>query len=244
MHKYPYLDDAKFLRDIDDLKLKEQYIKINILDFKEKFIQSIQGKVTAGNINLDGSSGMRRSCNLTMVAEAIENDLNNVENLLSINKKIEIEIGFLNTTDEYLNYPILWFPQGIYVIVAPSITRSVSSATISLQLKDKMALLNGECGGTFPASVTFHEMDTFDNEGNIITVKPTIYQIIQELVHHWGGEQLGKIIINDVDNQVKYVAKWMGKTPLYKIAIKERVIIILGLLPICIFISCILASLK
>lgn len=222
MHKYPYLDDAKFLRDIDDLKLKEQYIKINILDFKEKFIQSIQGKVTAGNINLDGSSGMRRSCNLTMVAEAIENDLNNVENLLSINKKIEIEIGFLNTTDRYLNYPILWFPQGIYVIVAPSITRSVSSATISLQLKDKMALLNGECGGTFPASVTFHEMDTFDNEGNIVTVKPTIYQIIQELVHHWGGEQLGKIIINDVDNQVKYVAKWMGKTPLYKIAIKEK----------------------
>jgi len=45
--------------------------------------------------------------------------------------------------------------------------------------------------------------------------KPTIYQIIQELVHHYGGEQLGKILINDIINKINQVMKWTGSTPLY-----------------------------
>ena len=215
MYKYPYLADSAFLEFFDELKLKEQYVKINILNFREKFIKAIHGKVMNGNINIDGKSSMRRTANLTILAEEQENDLTNVDYDLSINKKIELEIGFKNITGRYLEYPILWFPQGIYVIVAPSITHSVTAATISLQLKDKMCLLNGECGGVLPASVIFHEKDTFDEQGNYMTVKPTIYQIIQELVHHWGNEQLGKIIISDVDLQIKQVMKWLGSTPIY-----------------------------
>lgn len=215
MYKYPYLADSAFLEFFDELKLKEQYIKINILNFREKFIKAIHGKVMNGNINIDGKSSMRRTANITILAEEQENDLTNVDYDLSINKKIELEIGFKNITGKYLEYPILWFPQGIYVIVAPSITHSVTAATISLQLKDKMCLLNGECGGTLPASVIFHEKDTFDEQGNYMTVKPPIYQIIQELVHHWGNEQLGKIIISDVDLQIKQVMKWLGSTPIY-----------------------------
>ena len=216
MHNYPYLKDSQFLKNFNLLKLKEQFIKIDILNLDEKFIESIHGKVTGGNLNFNGNSAIRRTGNISLVAEAIENDLDKIEHLLSINKKIEIQIGFINTTDQYQEFPILWFPQGIYVISAPSINRTTTSATISLQVNDKMALLNGEFGGTFPASVEFHEMNTFDAEGNEIVVKPTIYQIIQELVHHWGGEQIGKIIISDIDNKIKQVMKWTGKTPLYQ----------------------------
>ena len=216
MHNYPYLKDSQFLKNFNLLKLKEQFIKIDILNLDEKFIESIHGKVTGGNLNFNGNSAIRRTGNISLVAEAIENDLDKIEHLLSINKKIEIQIGFINTTDQYQEFPILWFPQGIYVISAPSINRTTTSATISLQVNDKMALLNGEFGGTFPASVEFHEMNTFDAEGNEIVVKPTIYQIIQELVHHWGGEQIGKIIISDIDNKIKQVMKWTGETPLYQ----------------------------
>ena len=42
-----------------------------------------------------------------------------------------------------------------------------------------MALLNGECGGTFPASIVFHEVEDIDENGNIQITEPTIYQIIQ-----------------------------------------------------------------
>lgn len=212
---YSYLKDSSFLKTVDEMKVKEQYIKITVLDFQERPIKEIQGRVTGGSINLDGNSSIRRTCNLTMVADEYENDLTNVNSLISINKKVELEIGFLNTTGQYLKYDILWFPLGIYVIINPSISHSDGGVSISLQLKDKMCLLNGECGGTLPSSVTFHEYETVDENGDIILTYPTIYQIIQELVNHFGGEQLSKIIISDIDTRVKKVMKWVGSSPLY-----------------------------
>jgi hypothetical protein len=78
-----------------------------------------------------------------------------------------------------------------------------------------MALLNGECGGVLPASTVFNEIEQTDENGEIEIIQPTIHQIIQELVNHFGGEQLGKIIISDIDNKIKQVMKWTGSTPLY-----------------------------
>lgn len=214
-HNFPYLKDSAFLKKFDELKLKEQYVKLIVLTFDEMPIQEIQGKVTGGNLTLDGSSGMRRTGNLSMIADEYENDLTDTKHLLSINKKVEVLIGFVNTTDEYKEYDMLWFPQGIYVIISPNISHSSNGVNISLTLHDKMALLNGECGGTLPASVTFNEIEDIDEDGNIQVTEPTIYQIIQELVNHFGGEQLGKIIISDIDNKIKKVMKWTGSTPLY-----------------------------
>lgn len=212
---YPYLKDTFFLNLIDKLKVKEQYVKITLLDFLEKPIRSIQGQIISGSINLDGNSSIRRTCNLTMIAQEYENDLTDINNIISINKKLSLEIGFLNTTQYYKSFNIIWFPLGIYVIINPSISSGTSGATISLQLKDKMCLLNGECGGIIPASTVFHEYETVDENGKYIILQPTIYQIIQELVNHFGGEQLGKIIISDLDTRVKKVMKWIGNSPLY-----------------------------
>ena len=214
-HDFPYLKDSAFLKKFDELKLKEQYVKLIVLTFDEMPIQEIQGKVTGGNLTLDGSSGMRRTGNLSMVADEYENDLTDTKHLLSINKKVEVLIGFVNTTDEYKEYDMIWFPQGTYVIISPNISHNSDGINISLTLHDKIALLNGECGGTLPASVTFNEIEDIDEDGNIQVTEPTIYQIIQELVNHFGGEQLGKIIISDIDSKIKKVMKWTGSTPLY-----------------------------
>ena len=214
-YDFPYLKDSVFLKKFDELKLKEQYVKLIVLTFDEMPIQEIQGKVTGGNFTLDGSSGMRRTGNLSMIADEYENDLTDTKHLLSINKKVEVLIGFVNTTDEYTEYDMLWFPQGTYVIISPNISHNSDGINISLTLHDKMALLNGECGGTLPASVVFNEIEDIDEDGNIQVTQPTIYQIIQELVNHFGGEQLGKIIISDIDSKIKKVMKWTGSTPLY-----------------------------
>ena len=213
-YNFPYLKDSLFLKAFDKLKLKEQYVKLIVLTFDEKPIQEIEGKVTGGNFNLDGSSAMRRTGNLTMVADDYENDLTDTKHLLSINKKIEVLIGFVNTTDQYIDYPIIWFPQGTYVIISPNITHDSNGVNISLTLHDKMALLNGECGGVLPASVIFSEVQDIDENGDIQIRQPTIYQIIQQLVNHFGGEQLGKIII-ELENKIKKVMKWTGSIPLY-----------------------------
>lgn len=213
---YSYLKDSAFLQIVDKLQNKEQYVKITLLDFAEKPIRAIQGEVISGTINLDGNSSIRRTCNLTMIAQEYENDLTNVDNLISINKKVSLEIGILNTTGYYPQFDIIWFPLGIYVIINPAISNDASGGvSISLQLKDKMCLLNGECGGVIPASTTFHEYETINEDGEYVTLQPTIYQIIQEVVNHFGGEQLGKIIISDLDTRAKQVMRWVGSSPLY-----------------------------
>ena len=214
LHNYPYLKDTAFLKDFyENDYLKEQYVKIIILSFDEKPIQQIQGRILSGNVSLDGSSGMRRTCNLNMTTE---NEFDNsYQELLNINKKVEVLIGFLNTTSKYSQYPILWFPQGVYVIISLNINNNLNETNISLTLHDKMALLNGECGGVIPASTTFHQIQTIDENGESYITNPTIFQIIQELVHHFGGQQLGKIIINDIDTKIKQVMKWTGSFPIY-----------------------------
>ena len=215
IYNFPYLKDNDFLKEFNEIHLKEQYVKIIVLTFDEKPIQQIQGLVTGGNISLDGSSGMRRTCNLNMIVNQNNMSLTNTQNLLSINKKIEVLIGFVNNTEKYLDYPMIWFPQGVYVIISPNITNGLNGMNISLTLHDKMALLNGQCGGTLPASVIFSQVEDIDENGKVVINKPTIFQIILELVNHFGGQQLGKIIINDVDTRIKAVMKWTGSTPLY-----------------------------
>ena len=214
-HNFPYLKDVNFLNSFDKSKLKQQFVKIIVLTFNEMPIAEIQGKVLSGNLSLDGSSAMRRTANISLVADEYINDLTDTKHLLSINKKVEILIGFTNTTGEYEDFPVLWFPQGTFVIITPNISHGTNGINISLTLHDKMALLNGECGGTLPASIIFHQVEDIDENGQIYIRQPTIYQIIQELVNHFGGQQLGKIIISDIDDKIKKVMKWTGSTPLY-----------------------------
>lgn len=218
-YNFPYLKDSAFLKRFDQLKLKQQLVKIVVLNFNEQPIQQIQGKITGGNLSLDGSSAMRRTGNVNLIADQYENDLTTTRNLLSINKKIELLVGFINTTEQYTNYDILWFPQGIYMIINPNISHSNEGINISLTLHDKMAGLNGECGGVLPASVVFDTVEDMDEQGNIVLKKPTIFQIIQELVHHFGGEQIGKILISDINNQIKQTVRWTGTTPLYLLSL-------------------------
>lgn len=219
---YKYLNDNIFLKQIDNERNKEQYVKITVLDSQERPIKDIQGKITGGNISVDGSSSLRRSCNLSMVADSYgvieygKTELN-MEDLLSMNKKISVEIGFVNTFNKYLEYETIWFPLGVFVIINSNCSNSASGLNISLQLKDKMCLLNGECGGVIPASTAFHEYEYFDYEtGTWAIDKPLIYQIILELVNHLGGEDLTRILITDIPNEIKQVMKWGDETkPLY-----------------------------
>ena len=216
MYNYKYLKDSTFLQSLIEERLSEQVVKIIILNKYEKPIKEIQGRITGGSLNFSGDSSVRRTGNLSVYVEERTNDLTDIKHIFSINKRVSIEIGLVNNTNQYLEYDILWFPLGVYVISNPSISYGMGGINLSLSLKDKMALLNGEAGGVIPASVVFHEYETLDPEtGRYIIQKPTIVQIIREVVNHFGGEQLGKIIISDLDTRVKKVMKWTGSTPLY-----------------------------
>ena len=212
---YPYLNDSQFLQQLDTSHIKTYFAKIEVLTWQEELIDNIEGKVISASINIDGNSIIRRTASLNMIADGIINDLTRVDNLISINKKMRLYIGFLNTTDRYTEFKIFYFPLGVYVISSAAISHSLDSVNISLQLKDKMCLLNGENGGVFPASTQLHQVQTIDSMGNNIITYPTIYQIIVEVVNHFGGQDLSRILISDLDTRVKQVVTWMGDIPVY-----------------------------
>lgn len=159
MTNLSFLKDKQFLKDLDNDNNKFYWVKIEVLDFEEYPIQSIEGRVQPGStINIDGNSSMRRTCSISFIAEDADNDLTNVENLLAVNKKVRIFEGIKNNINNYYD-DIIWFPLGIFVITQPSISNSGSGCIINLSCKDKMCLLNGECAGNLPTSITFHEYD-------------------------------------------------------------------------------------
>lgn len=230
---YDFLKDQYFLKQLDELRLKEQFVRLTVLSWTEEAVSEIQGKAISGSLTLDGTSSVRRTASFTMFAEQKENDLSHIDQDLSINRKVRLEIGFRNTvptymydtrdektnevTHNYVNYKelygdIVWFPLGIFVIFDPSISHQVQQGvTISISLKDKMCLLNGDAGGVIPASVTFSEKE--DSNGDI--QKPLISQIIFQLVNHFGAENAAKIVIEDIDDKIKQVMKYTGSNPIY-----------------------------
>ena len=210
-----YLKDATFLRQLDNERNKTIYVKIIVLDLDENPIREISGRVsTQGSINIDGQSSMRRTANVTFLAEEANNDLQNVDNILSINKKVQLLIGVENTINSKYE-DIIWFSMGIFLIIQPNLSHSLQGVTISLTLKDKMCLLNGECGGTLPASITFHSYEQVQTDGSTIDVPQLIFDIIQTLVCNYGGIPIHKIIINDIPKEIKQIVRYVGTTPLY-----------------------------
>lgn len=209
------LQDKYFLRVLDNQQINFYYAKIIVLNMEEIPIEEITGRITTGSININGDSSVRRTCSLSFVALEEENNLTNVDSLLSINKKISVEIGVTNNTGLYPEHEIIWFPQGIYVICQPSISHSNTGVTISLSCKDKMCLLNGECGGGLPAPIVFDSYDQVMDDGTIQNMKQTVYHVIQTLVCNYGGEALSKIFVNDVPLEIKQTVRYVGSTPLY-----------------------------
>lgn len=214
---FEYLNDMDFLTQLDKLHMRVQYAKIILLSFKdEEPIKEIQGSITSGSLSVNGSSAIRRTINLTMLASIDNSNLEDIDNEISINKKIKVLIGYDNPLKSYKNYgDIIWFPCGLFVLSSANISRSTSGWNISITGKDKMCLLDGTAGGTLPASITFHESLVQLDNGDVEIQYPTIFQIIYEAVNHWGGEAIENIIITDIDEEIKMLVRYMGDKPVY-----------------------------
>ena len=84
-----YLMNKQFLKEIDNMSEKEQFVKITVLDINEKPIEEIQGFVTSGGtLNINGDSTVRRSCTINIIATDKNRNVMQTNNLLSINKKV------------------------------------------------------------------------------------------------------------------------------------------------------------
>ena len=151
------LMDKDFLYELDQINHREIYAKIISLDINENPIEQIEGRVTAGSINIDGKSALRRTCSLSLVSKNVNiNDF-----YWGLTNKFRLLIGLKNLINP--NYPdIIWFKQGTYVITSFNTSISVNNATINISGKDKMCFLNGDFGGALPSSVDFGSIESYD----------------------------------------------------------------------------------
>lgn len=208
----PYFD-KQFLKQLDYHNNKTTYIKITALNQKNEAIESIEGKATGGNINIQGSSAVRRTCSLTL--SILNNDTIITDIYWAFKNKFRLEIGILNEIDT-INYPkIIWFKQGIYVINSFSKSQSTNNLTISISGQDKMCLLNGTLGGSMAHETDFGTIETEDENGDINIEKITVYDIVKNAILMYGQERPENIVINDLDEIGYELLEYRGDTPMY-----------------------------
>lgn len=213
MFRYEYLSDSEFLKQIDLTKNKTQYVKIIIMNWRDEPIATVEGKATGGSISVNGSSSIRRQGNLTMIATPELYDITNIDNLLSINKRVAIEIGFKNIWGKYENYPVIWFPQGIFVLSQAIVTKNINSFNISLTLKDKMTLLNGENGGILPTMIVHHPMENELGESIPVNVRDILYTLLTI----YGQIPEEKILIDNIPLRIKNAVRLIKSAPIYSV---------------------------
>lgn len=193
MKNNPLLD-TNFLKQLDAENQREIFAKVISLTAEEEPIEQIEGRVTGGTINIDGSSAVRRSCSLQLVAEDI-----NINNFYwGLTNKFRLYIGLTNTIDDEYD-DIIWFPQGVFLITSFNTTRGLNNYKISINGKDKMCLLNGDIGGNFPNPIDFAVERVYTDDGEYQDIKKPISYIIREMIHHYGNEPFHNIIIRDID---------------------------------------------
>ena len=66
------LIDKVFLQKMSEFSLRETYVRIIALDRHEQALDEIQGRATAGSVNIDGNSAVRRTCSLTLIVDDID----------------------------------------------------------------------------------------------------------------------------------------------------------------------------
>lgn len=194
MKNNPLLD-TQFLKSLDLDNQKEIFVKIISLNQQEEPIEQIEGHATGGSINIDGSSAVRRSCSIQMVAEGV----NITDVYWGLTTKFALYIGLTNNINsDYEN--LIWFPQGIFLITSFSTTLASNSYKISISGKDKICLLNGDISGNFPNPIDFATELVESNNSSNLSIEDSInqYGLIENL--HWKKNDAGIAYLTDLGN--------------------------------------------
>ena len=205
------LFDLDFLQNLLTKNNRTLYARVTALTQDELPIEYIEGKATAGSVNIDGNSAVRRTCTLTIVAK----EVNINDYYWGLKTKFKLEVGIKNDTNS--NYEdIIWFRQGLFVITSFSVSYGTNNYTINISGKDKMCLLNGDLGGALPHITDFGIEETYNKDKNITTYKSIpIRQIIFEGVQNFGSELASNIIINDIEDAGLDLLEYRGDIPLF-----------------------------
>lgn len=130
--------------NVSKQRIQNKHIKIQLLNrnLTPFYGAELSGKCIDGNVNVDSTADIRRTCSITFVVNDASFDIGESK-YIWLNRYIELSVGIENlATDE-----IVWFPQGIFLIDAPYVDYSADSYTLRFTGLDMMATLTGTRNG-------------------------------------------------------------------------------------------------
>lgn len=190
--------------DLSQLKVRNQRIKVDLLNFNFQTINSLEGKVTDGSISIDATSDIRRTCNITLVVEKSENMIAPGEQVW-LDKFIKVYVG----TDNPRNgNETVWNNMGLFLINNPESVYNATTNTITFEGLDLMAKLTGRRNGQLPAVTT------------IVPAESKVADVVKQTITQLGG--FDKYIIQDAGYEIPYdIKKDMGST-IYDLLVEIR----------------------
>lgn len=148
--------------DSNNLQLRNKYVRLEILDFNLKTIDTIEAECIGGSLQKDANSNLRRSGNIqiavptyieaTNILDLLDGFVIDLGGKIWLDKYIKIFIGIEDYLQE--DNPIVWNNFGICLIDQPVRTFSASRFEISFNIVDLMAKLTGERQGQLTGLVT------------------------------------------------------------------------------------------
>lgn len=122
--------------------LRNIHIKLEILDYDYRVLDSIEGNNLSGNVQIDANSDIRRTCDVSFV---MTDSSFNVEagGRIWLDKLIKIYVG----VDDIKTGEISWTNMGMYIINQPTYNYDAATHTLSFNGLDLMARLTGQRNG-------------------------------------------------------------------------------------------------
>lgn len=145
--------------------MREQFIKIELLNRDMQVLDEIQGDCVGGNITFDNNSDMRRSCYVEMVVTNSSYEIA-AGSRIFLNRLIKVYIGI---RDNYTG-EIVWFNMGVYVIDEPSYRYSADTHALTFYGLDMMSLFTGDRDGYIEGSTTVIPQGSSVREAIISTI--------------------------------------------------------------------------
>ena len=145
-------------------KIRNQHIRINLLNFSYQTIDSLEGLAISGSINIDAKSDLRRSCQVKLALKDNTFDVS-AGGKIFLDRYIQIYTGI----EEIRTGEIVWFNKGIYLINAPSYVYEAESNTLTFEGLDLMSKMTGNRNG-YLIGRTYKIPQGSDVRGAIIAV--------------------------------------------------------------------------
>ena len=188
--------------ETDDLRLIRQpsvtcFVKIEVMDKNEIIMNSLEGIISGGSLNINASSDIRRTLSFTVVPTRLQDIKVNEVSYIWLNKNLRMQVGIKDIRTENIK----WWNQGYFVFTDTSGHYDSSQNTLQVNCADFMALLDGTRNGNLGQLQTIipaYEEDT--DTGEVLS-----YNYIRDAMIYTVG-QLGRISQIQMDDIGEYKA--------------------------------------